>query len=88
MGADFGGDGNVSERMTAIDLPGQYNSGFADYGRQSIDEMISRLRSYAQHCKDTADAILNASDGDFRIRTYVGHYVQKNTEILQEGRKS
>lgn len=78
------GDG-VMERMTAINLPGHFSSGLSQYGRKSVPEMIALIRDHARHQKETAEAILSASDADFHVATYVGIYVQKRREVLQLG---
>ena len=75
----------MSERMTAISLPGVWNAGVADWGRKSVPEMIALLRSHAATMRATADAILAAGDDDFRVETYVGPHAQRDRTILQVG---
>lgn len=83
----MGVDGIMSERMTGIGLPGLPNgAGIQDYGRQTPKHMIKMLRDWALYQKTNADAILAAKDEDFKIETYVGSLVQKNKEVLQEGK--
>lgn len=76
----------MSERMTAIFLPGEYGSGLADRGRKTVPEMIATLRAYAAQQKAAYEAILAASDDDFRVETYVGVHVQRERVIWQKGR--
>ncbi len=76
----------MSERLTSIDLPGVFGSGYADWGRRSVFHMIAELRRKAQHDKMVAEAILKASDGDFHVETYLGIHVRRNLEILQDGK--
>lgn len=73
--------------MTGITLPGHSGSGFQDYGRKTVPEMIAALRRIAEHQKAEAEAILAASDDDFRVSTYIGSLVERNREVMQEGRK-
>ena len=77
----------MSERMTAIDLPGVWDSGVADYGLKTVPEMLALLRSRAKHMKETAEAILTAKDTDFTVQTYVGAHVQRNRKVLQVGKQ-
>ena len=72
----------MSERMTAVRLPG--GGSLADRGRRTPTEMIQQIREYAKHEKAKAEAILAADDKDFHVVTYVGVYVHRNPEILQE----
>ena len=76
----------MSDRMTAIDLPGTWGSGVAEYGRQSVPAMIAIIRLRAERQKADAEAILAAADGDFRVRTYVGVLAMNKMEVLQRGR--
>lgn len=76
----------MSERMTSIHVPGHFGGGYAEHGRKSVPEMLVAIRLYAESLRQTADIILNALDEDFRVETYVGVHVHKQTEILQEGR--
>ena len=77
----------MSERMTAIDLPGTWGGGIADYGRKTVPEMIALLRSHATANRTQAEAILAANDEDFRVQTYIGERVRRDRIILQEGKK-
>lgn len=72
--------------MTSIELPGLFGSGLAEWDRKTPAEMIERYRTYAQSQVGLYAAILAAPDEDYRIETYRGVYVKKNTEVLQEGR--
>ena len=78
----------MSERMTSIALPGRLGSGYADYGRKSIAEMVALIRDRAALMKRDAEAILAAKDADFYVCTYRGIYVQRDRVVLQEGCKS
>lgn len=78
----------MSEQMTSVHLPGmRRGAGVADYGRKSPEEMIAMLRKYAESNLREAAMILAAADGDFRVETYKGVWVQRNREVLREGRK-
>ena len=77
----------MSERMTAINLPGTWGAGIADHGRKTVPEMLVLVREYAESMRVTADAILSATDADFRVESYVGPYARRNLEILQQGKK-
>lgn len=74
--------------MTAIYLPGANGAGYADYGRQSVPDMILLIRNHAIVMRQQADAILAAKDADFRVESYLGVHVQRDRVILQEGIKS
>lgn len=80
----------MSERMTGIQLRGNKAAGpgLAEWGRKTPAEMIARYRSYAQHQLEEAQAILAAADEDFHIDTYRGVNVQRDREVIQEGRKA
>lgn len=77
----------ASERMTSASLPGFFGAGWADYGRIEPAEIIRQARLHAQHMKDQAEAILSASDHEFRVETYIGIHVRKQLEVLQPGRQ-
>jgi hypothetical protein len=47
--------------------------------------MIKAYRELARQQKAEAEAVLNASDEDFRIETHTGVHAWRNVEILQEG---
>lgn len=73
--------------MTSVHLPGMRNgAGYAVYGRSSAEEMIATIRTHAQSQFDEAKEILAASDEEFRVETYLGSWVQRNKEVIQEGR--
>lgn len=73
----------MAERMTCVHLPSLgHGVGFAEYRRQSPEDMIRRLRSNAQIAKEEAERILAAADSDFAVETYTGINVQRNTEQL------
>lgn len=74
--------------MTSIELPGQFGGGIADWGIKTPSDMIAMLRSHASEQKRIAEEILSASDGDFRIQTYKGPYVQRDRKTIQAGRKA
>jgi hypothetical protein len=75
----------MSERMTAINLPGRFGSGYADWGRKTVPEMIALLRERAELMKRDAEAILAAKDSDFYVCTYRGVHVRRDLEVLQGG---
>lgn len=75
----------MSERMTSIYLPNMTGSGISEYGRKTPQEMIEVLRDYAKYQKEQAEIILSAKDIEFRVETYLGVYVRKKVEVLQEG---
>jgi|HubBroStandDraft_4_1064222.scaffolds.fasta_scaffold00045_45 hypothetical protein len=75
----------MSERMTAINLPGRFGSGYADWGRKTVQEMVALLRDRAELMKRDAEAILAAKDSDFYVCTYRGVNVRRDLEVLQDG---
>lgn len=75
----------MSERMTSIRLRTSRHSGLADYGRQSIPEMVRQIRQMAEHELEWAKEVLAARDEDFHVETYKGLIVRRNREVLQEG---
>lgn len=77
----------MGARMTDIVLRGS-GAGLADWGRKTPDEMIEQIRAYARRQKAEAEAVLSASDEDFRVTTYTGVHVQRNREVLQEGKEA
>jgi hypothetical protein len=74
----------MSDRMTSIKLPCRFGCSVADWGMKSIPEMLELIRSYAKQNKAEAEAILAATDDQFRVETYVGVHVMRNREIIQE----
>ena len=76
----------MSERMTSINLPGLFGAGYADRDSKTVAEMIALIRRNATAMKRDAEAILSANDTDFRVETYLGVYVCRNREVLQEGK--
>lgn len=76
----------MSDRMTDIALPGMWGAGWAEYGRKTVPEMVAEIRRFAADQKAAAEAILAASDDDFRVVTYVGVHARRKSEILQEGK--
>lgn len=75
----------MSDRITTISLPG--TGGWMEYGRRTPEEMIAACRSHARQELAEAQAVLAAGDEDFRITTAVGVHVQRNREVLQEGKR-
>lgn len=73
----------MPERLTEIRL--RRDAGLADWGRKTVPEMIIQYRQFAERQKASAEAILSASDDDFRVETYLGPNAQRQREILQEG---
>jgi hypothetical protein len=78
----------MSERMTAINLPGRFGSGWAEWGRKTVPEMIAAIRDRAELMKRDAEAILAAKDSDFYVCTYRGVHVRRDLEVLQDSRAS
>lgn len=76
----------MSERLTTIQLPGEFGCGLADWGRKTVPEMLATIRRSAAHDMERAKKIIDAADDDFRIYTHTCVYVERNVEVLQEGR--
>mgnify|MGYP006350049633 CR=1 FL=1 len=81
-------EGSMSERMTRIELRGNKAAGpgLAEWGRKTPAEMIERYRQYARHQLAEAEAVLAATDEEFRVETYTGVHVQRNREVIQDGK--
>lgn len=77
----------MTDRLTGIHLPGCDYAGIAEWGRCSKDDMLALIRRQAETMKRQADAILDATDDDFRITTYLGPLAMRNIEVIQEGKK-
>jgi hypothetical protein len=77
----------MGDRMTSINLPGEFGSGLAEYGRQTVPQMIRAIRDHARLQKAQAEKLLAAADADFCVETYKGVCVRRNIEVLQDGRK-
>lgn len=75
-----------SRQLTAIELPG-IDRGFADWGSFDPDEMIATYREQARQKLAEAQAVLDASDEDFRVITYVGPVAMNGLKVLRPGRK-
>ncbi len=75
----------MSERMTNIRLLPSKDSGWAEWGRKTVPEMIEEYRRHARYMKECAEAVLAAKDEDFYVSTYLGVHVQRNREVLQQG---
>ncbi len=75
----------MSERMTGIRLRTSKDAGLADWGRKTPAEMIEQYRSKARYELECAQAILDAKDEDFHVDTFLGPYVRRKREVLQEG---
>lgn len=58
------------------------------HGRQSVEDMVRIYRTNAQRDLDRAQAVLAASDADFRVEYVEGVTINRNLETLQEGRPS
>ncbi len=50
------------------------------------EQLLAVANLDARKQKEVAELILEAADSDFRVRTYLGHFVQRNNVVLQEGR--
>ena len=68
-------------------LTGLFGSGIADWGTKTPSEMLAMIRDHASEQRRIADEILNASDSEFRIETYLGPHAQRDRKIIQAGRK-
>lgn len=78
----------MTEKVTVITLPGLPNgAGLAEHGVEEASHMIAKYRDMARRQKEDADAILAASDEDFRVVVAKGIIVQRDRRVLQEGRK-
>lgn len=75
-----------SDRMTGIWLGDTNWPGLGEHGRCTRETMIHLAREWARERKAQADAILAAADEDFHIETYVGAFVHRDAEVLQEGK--
>jgi hypothetical protein len=73
----------MSERLTSIHLPGRFGSGYADWGRKTVPEMVAAIRDRAELMKRDAEAILAAKDSDFHVCTYRGVHVRRDLVVLQ-----
>lgn len=75
----------MSDRMTAVNLPGVWGASWAEWGRAEPAYMISAIRQRAKQELEWAQKVLAAADDDFRIETYLGPHARRNLEVLQEG---
>lgn len=73
----------MSDRYTTITLGA---NGFSLHGRTDVSTAISAIRRAASADLANAQAVLNASDDDFRIYTHTGIHRVRNIEVLQEGK--
>jgi hypothetical protein len=78
----------MTKRVTLVSLRGVYGADWAEWGEQPVDLMVRRLRERAVKQKAAAEAVLNADPADFRVESYTGVAVQRNRNVLQEGRKA
>ncbi len=76
----------MSEILTRIRLPGKRHGGFMDRGRHTAAAMIATMRRHAEYQKAEAEAVLSASDTDFRVDVVRGSCVQRVIEVLQTPR--
>lgn len=72
----------MSERMTAVSLPGHFGVGIADWGTHEPVKMIEELREYARHQLAEAQAVLAAADADFIVETYRGPHAQRDRQRI------
>ena len=71
----------MSERMTGIHLPSLGTTfGFQEYGRQTREHMIARIRRDAKIALEEAQRILAAPDEEFVMETYLGPIAMRNRE--------
>lgn len=73
----------MSERWTTITLPGSPYPGLRDSGGLDAPAMIALAREYAAAGLASAQAVLAASDEDFRIVTERN----RSRTVVQEGRE-
>lgn len=75
----------MAEIMTRITLPGQSDfSGIAEWGRVDAEEMIGRVRSYAQSLREAAEAVERAADNAFKIDIVKGVHAQCLVQCIQD----
>lgn len=72
----------MSDRLTSISLP--HHSGVADWGLKTPQEMIKRIRDYADSLRKEVAMIDAAADHEFQVETYVGVHVMRNRKVLQK----
>lgn len=72
----------MTERMTQIHLPNS-TAGIAEWGEQSADTMIRKMREYAAYLRAEAEAVENAADHEFQIQSYTGVHVQRKRREIQ-----
>jgi hypothetical protein len=77
----------MTEKLTEICLPGVKGSGLAEWGTCAVPEMIAAIRSQGLHWKKVSDAILAASDDDFKITVVRGSTIRSPVKVLQLGRQ-
>jgi hypothetical protein len=78
----------MAEKMTTINLPGRPRGvGFMDYGDVPADKLIATYRRMALRDKEEAEAVLAASDADFRIVYVEGKLINRPIRVIQEGRR-
>lgn len=77
----------MSDRMTSINLPGRFGSGWSEYGRKTVAEMIALIRDRAELMKRDAEAILTAKDEDFFVCTHLGVHSRSDVVVLQKSKK-
>lgn len=72
----------MTDRFTSVDVPGAGHEGFMEAGRVAPAEMIAALREIARQDRDAAQAVLDAADDDFVVKTFRGVHVQRDSEVL------
>lgn len=69
--------------MTAIYLPSLgTGSGYSEYGRQTRERMIQKLRRNAEIAKEDAERILASMDDEFVVETFLGPFAQRKREVV------
>lgn len=71
----------MSDKMTEVSLPGKH-AGFADWGDHDPLEMIAQLRRIARRDLEAAQAVLDAEDEAFIVKTYRGPYAQRDLKVI------
>lgn len=75
----------MTEKLTRIRAPGMKNSnaGICDWGVKSRSEMVSLLRSYADHLREAVAVIDATEDEDFEVEIVLGSAMQKHVRWVE-----
>lgn len=74
----------MSEILTRLKLPNSLACGIMEWGRKSVDEMITMARQRGEQLKAEGEAILNAPNDAFQIDIVRGNKVQLHIKELQK----